>query len=343
MTNGVHVLDPLTDARWQRLVEEHRLASVFHTRGWLDALRRTYGYRPLVVTTTGDGPLRNGLALCEVRTWTGRRRLVSLPFSDHCDPLIERSDDLTAILAFVRAGIGVGTWSSVELRPRDGVAADWAPAAHYCLHVLDLRGPEDRVFDRLHPSSARRAIRRAQREGLTVETGDSEEFLASFYGLLRRTRRRHGLPPQPIEWFHNLAACLPGRLAIHVARAGGRPVAAILTLSFRNTVVYKYGGSDERFHKLGAVPFLFWRVIQDARARGFDRLDLGRSDLDQPGLIAFKEHHGAERSAMTYYRHPARRPRSVLRGVRRVLRPILVHLPGPALNLSGRLLYKHIG
>jgi outer membrane protein TolC len=48
-----------------------------------------------LTTTTGDKPLENGLALCEVRTWLSRR-LVSLPFSDHCDPLVDSADhDLT--------------------------------------------------------------------------------------------------------------------------------------------------------------------------------------------------------------------------------------------------------
>ena len=59
-----------------------------------------------------------------------------------------------------------------------------------------------------------------------------------------------------------------------------------------------------RITRLGGMPFLFWRLIQDARARGFAELDLGRSDVDQPGLIAFKDHLGATRSTLTYYRYP---------------------------------------
>ena len=84
----VFVLDPLTDSRWDDLLDRHPRASVFHSRGWLEALKRTYGYEPIVLTTTGQGPLANGLVLCRVRTWLSRR-LVSLPFSDHCDPLVD--------------------------------------------------------------------------------------------------------------------------------------------------------------------------------------------------------------------------------------------------------------
>ena len=97
------------------------------------------------------------------------------------------------------------------------------------------------------------------------------------------------------------------RLTLHIGRHGGEPIAALLTLSFRDTLVYKYGGSDASRHPLGAMPFLFWQVIQEAKAAGATTLDLGRSDLDQPGLIAFKEHLGAVPAPMAYYEHPARR------------------------------------
>ena len=97
-------------------------------------------------------------------------------------------------------------------------------------------------------------------------------------------------------------------------------------------------------HRLGAVPFLFWRVIRDARAQGFEELDLGRSDLDQPGLITFKDHLGASRSMMTYYRTPAR-TRDAGGGdlVSRVARGVFAHLPDTALDLAGRLIYKRLG
>jgi hypothetical protein len=34
--------DPLQDPRWAELVGRHPHASVFHTTGWLEALRRSY-------------------------------------------------------------------------------------------------------------------------------------------------------------------------------------------------------------------------------------------------------------------------------------------------------------
>jgi CelD/BcsL family acetyltransferase involved in cellulose biosynthesis len=343
MTTGVSAIDPLTDGRWDDLLERHPHTSVFHTRGWLEALRRTYGYEPIVLTTTGEGPLDNGLALCGVSTWTSRR-LVSLPFSDHCDPLVDRLDDLSAMLEFLAGEIREKRSGSLELRPRHAVCSGLPEGGRYFLHTLNLARPPEVIFQGFHHSSTQRAIRRAEREGLSHEVGTSEPLLSSFYALLRLTRRRHGLPPQPLAWFRNLVACLGDTLAIHVASKDGQPIASILTLSFKKTMVYKYGGSDATQHRLGGMPFLFWRAIQEANTQGMKELDLGRSDLDQPGLITFKDHLGAARSTLTYYTCPKSRKGMVHNGpISRAARRVAAHLPDGVLDLIGRLLYRHLG
>ena len=89
--NGVYAIDPLRDARWPEFICRHPNASVFHTRGWLRAIQTTYGYEPIVFTTSAPSAegLTNALLFCIVRSWLTGRRLVSLPFSDHCEPLVE--------------------------------------------------------------------------------------------------------------------------------------------------------------------------------------------------------------------------------------------------------------
>jgi CelD/BcsL family acetyltransferase involved in cellulose biosynthesis len=342
MTMTVSLFDPLADTRWEDLLERHPCASVFHSRGWLEALRRTYGYEPVVLTATSRGRLKSGLVLCRIRTLMSRR-LVSLPFSDHCEPLVDSPHDLAALLQFLEAGIRDRRWSSFELRPRSLPLDGPQSAASYCLHTLDISRSPEQIFDAFHHSSTKRAIHRAERERLGYESGTSPRLLSSFYDLLRMTRRRHGLPPQPLAWFRNLVACLREKVTIHVADQDGAPIAGMLTLSFKKTMVYKYGGSDARQHRLGGMPYLFWRAIQDAKVHGIEELDLGRSDLDQAGLVRFKDHLGAARSMMTYYTSP-HRPAVHARPISRAVRRLVVdHLPDAALDLTSRLLYKHLG
>ena len=36
---NVYEIDPTTDERWEGLLQSHPRASIFHTRGWLEALQ----------------------------------------------------------------------------------------------------------------------------------------------------------------------------------------------------------------------------------------------------------------------------------------------------------------
>ena len=84
-------IQPLTDPRWAELVKRHPRSSVFHTREWLEALHRTYGYEPVAMTTCSPDALTNAVVFCRVESRLTGRRLVSLPFSDHCELLVEDS------------------------------------------------------------------------------------------------------------------------------------------------------------------------------------------------------------------------------------------------------------
>src|ERR1700690_2299185 len=109
-------IDPTKDARWAELVERHPRASIFHTVGWLKALRKTYGYEPVAFTTSPPtGHLENGLVFCRINSWLTGRRLVSLPFSDHCEPLVSNRDELNLLIKYLRQDRGRHDWEYIEL------------------------------------------------------------------------------------------------------------------------------------------------------------------------------------------------------------------------------------
>jgi CelD/BcsL family acetyltransferase involved in cellulose biosynthesis len=344
----VYTFNPLHDRRWPEFVARHPHASVFHGTGWLDALWRTYGYEPVVYSTSPpDGELTNGLLFCRVNSPITGRRLVSLPFTDHCEPLVEEPSDQAELAARLIDAIRVvDPVKYVELRPRTWTS--WSDSGakrseSFAFHVLDLQPPLEQIFARIQKATVQRKIRRAERDSVSYEAGRSEALLKKFYQLLLQTRRRHMLPPQPVEWFRNLLSRMGDHLTIRVASKDGRAIAAILTLSWRDTMVYKYGGSDARYHPLGAMPLLLWRAIEEAKAQGLESLDLGRSDLDNPGLITFKDRWGAARSDLTYVRYSRAPTRNSHRGPLHGLQRAFAYMPDRMLVMAGKLLYRHLG
>lgn len=351
----VHTFDPLVDGRWLAFLAQHPNASVFHTPGWLAALRRTYRYKPLVVTTSAPGEdLRNGIVLCGVQSWLTGSRMVSVPFSDHCQPLADNAESLALLISALKERQESEKWKYVELRPLGSLGASlenqtsFSKNEQFYFHELDLRPDLDTLFRNFHKSCMQRKIQRSEREQLAYEEGRSEPILSKFYQLLLLTRRRHQLPPQPLSWFRNLRGCLGEKLSIRIASKDGQPVAGILTLAYKNTLVYKYGCSDASFHSLGGMPFLFWKAIQESKQSGAQQLDLGRSETDNPGLVAFKDHLGAKCSRLYYFRACLESSRSSITARRgdwrlRLAKRAFARMPDSVLKMTGNLLYRYVG
>ena len=348
----VYEIDPCTDARWFDFVRRHEAASAFHHPGWLSALRSTYGYVPLAFTTSRPGEaLTNGWTFCRVRSPFTGRRLVSLPFSDCAEPLLSAAGEGRALLEHALRRAEELRCRYLEVRPAS--AFEWmsevglAESRRELLHDLDLQPSIDTIHAAFHDSSIKRKIRRAEREGLRYEVGASEALVSAFYRLNVMTRRKHGLPPQPPEWFRALFDQLRDVVRVHVAYKDAQPAAAIVTLAFGSVYIYKYGASDPDATNLGGTPMLFWNAIQEAKAAGYRRFDMGRTDANQKGLATFKERWGARARPLIYYRSP---PPARLEtepdesgALLRLARPLMVRLPDSMLILAGRLLYRHAG
>lgn len=343
----IHITNPLSDLRWDDLVARHPNASAFHQRGWLEALSRTYGYQPLMLTrASADQPLSDGIVLCQVCSWITGTRLVSLPFSDHCDPLLNTSEEFCEFADWLRAQCDCQRWRYVEIRPLSGIQEGnhGLQSSHsYCFHELDLTPSLERIFRGLDRDSVQRRIQRAEREGLSYEVGRSEDLVEEFYRLLLITRRRHHLLPQPRLWLKNLVGCMGANVEVRVARNSNVPIAAMLTLRHRSSVIYKYGCSNDKLHNLGGVPFLFWKLIEESKASGAAKIDFGRSDLDQESLINFKDKFGTSKRLLKYYRYPSTPEGKSPSWDRRGIRHFISVLPDVVSATAGRILYRHMG
>jgi hypothetical protein len=307
---------------------------------------------PVAYTTSApDDDLSNGVVFCRVESWLTGRRLVSLPFADHCEPLVDTTAARGLISAALESDLRRERWNYWEIRPLTSfkvLSPFCNRAVTYAFHQLDLGPDLDSIFSNFHKSSTQRKIHRAKREGLHYREGSTEKLLDDFYLLFVLTRRRHGVPPQPKKWFKNLIDCFGDALKIRVTLKDKRVIAAMITIRHKETLTYKYGCSDPRFNNLGSMHLLFWTAIQEAKSSGLRLLDFGRTDIDQSGLITFKGRWGAARTLLTYSRysisagcahfHDLDKSKRESKLVKRVLK-----LASPrVLTTLGQIAYKHI-
>ena len=296
-------VNPLDDPRWQRLVDRHA-SSVFHTTAWLSVLVETYGFEAGALVLIGDdGEPRAGLPFCRVDDLLGER-LAALPFSDYCDPLVSTREDWDTLSSMMLA-----RGCPVTLRPLHNQipCADdrFARPKQARWHGIDLRPDLDAHWSRLD-GSAKRAVQKAEREGVVVRAAGEPGELRAFFDLhLGVRKRKYRLLAQPYRFFERIweAFVAPGRGALLLAEHEEHVIGGVLYLEWKDTLYYKFNASAPL--DLGHRPndLLMWAGIKHGKARGLDFMDLGLSDWDQAGLIRYKRKFATEEKTISFLRH----------------------------------------
>lgn len=279
--------DPRNDVHWKALALAG--GSLFTSPPWIKAICGSYGFTPQArITVDSDGIARDGWAWVEIDDIRGHRS-VSMPFSDRAEPIVS---DGAAWGPLVEDALN--TDIPLTLRCLDGTPPTLDPRfkrmAEASWHGTTLDVPLQELNQSLHPS-VRRAVTASQRRGVYVRDLHGIDAIRTFHRIhvvLRKNKYR--LLAQPVEFFERIWAefsAIDGIVTL-LAYADGDPIAGAVLLAWGDTVYFKFAAS-----LAGALPLLpnyavYWRVIQWAAERGFRFVDWGLSDLDQPGLVAYK-------------------------------------------------------
>ena len=123
----------------------------------------------------------------------------------------------------------------------------------------------------------------------------------------------------------------------------GEIVAAAIVLSFGKNVHLEYTACLPDVFSLGANQLLIWEAIQAACRRGAEVFDFGRSALNNPTLIEFKERWNARAMSLRKLQWPESpqtfKHRPLQENARKFVEEINRHLPDRLLELEGRAVY----
>jgi hypothetical protein len=310
LNTSVQCVHPARQPGWDASVANHRQGTFFHSAAWAGVLEGAYGYAPAYFTVSEAGALRSLLPLMEVDSWLTGRRGISLPFTDDCEPLYSDIESFKSVLQSVIAHGRARRWKHVEFRGGRKLFGAVPASLAFHGHELDLTGGEECLFERVD-GGVRRAIRKAEKTGVTVQISDTLPAMRGFYALFCQTRRKHGLPPQPFHFFQNIhERVLSKKLGVIVtARMGGRAIAAAVYFGLGGRAIYKYGASDETFQHLRGNNLVMWEAIKWHARQGFKTLHLGRTSLGNEGLRRFKLGWGAAEQPIEYVKYDLRHDR----------------------------------
>ena len=338
-------MNPLVDSEWDDAINMHPDATIFHSTAWARVLVDTYSHRPCYVQMSLNGNLLALVPMMEVQSALTRSRGICLPFSDFCAPLTFSSFGHELVTQKLEQIARERRWSYFELRSHS-IVPDSVPASEsYHGHSLDLRIGREALISNF-ASSVQRAVRKAERSGLTVSIQSTPDAMAQFYKLHVRTRRRHGAPPQPQSFFINIQRHLisAGFGFIVLVECQQAPIAAAMFFKLGRHAVYKFGASDERLQELRANNLAMCEGIKYLADGGAETLHFGRTDKENKGLRRFKLSWGATEETLDYARFdtanaswkPWRDHRSTLH--KRIFRV----LPASLNRLAGAIIYPHL-
>jgi hypothetical protein len=297
----VQRINPIGFANWNALIAAQPKHSFFHTAEWAKVLLDTYGYAPVYFAARETDGNHSILPLMEVDSWLTGRRGIGLPFTDDCEPLGQNAVTFQKLFASAVEFGKSRNWKYLECRGGRELFGEVPASLSFYGHGLDLTVGEDKLFSGLE-SSVRRAIRKAEKSGVTVEILQSAEVVRIFYSLQCQTRKKHGLPPQPFKFFLNIhKQILSQNMGMVVlAKYQEKPVAASIYFNFGGHAIYKYGASDETFQELRGGNLVMWTAIKEFVRRGAKHLDLGRTSVGNEGLRKFKLGWGTAEHKIEY-------------------------------------------
>lgn len=302
---------PATDGderAWQALLSSCSFGDFLHDWGW-GQVAAFDGQPQRRYVLEEDGGLVAILA-AQTRDLPAGRQFWYVPHGpvlDYADP--NAAERVRAIVAGLREAAGIHRAVAVKLEPRiergapevrafakRGLRARSETLQVGQTRLVDLGDDQDLMtgFDK----DTRYAVRRAEREGVTVsvvEDAADLESVDALHRLVEETQRRAGFPMPPLERYRVAWSALAGRgrAAILRAERGGELLAAGLAALEGDRSFYLFSGSRREAAgepKHYASYALQWAMMRLARERGCRVHDMW--GVAPPGAAAGHPWHG---------------------------------------------------
>jgi hypothetical protein len=331
-----------SDDDWDRILEEHREATFFHTRIWSRVVLRSF---PQVQDRSMWLETGSGTVLVPLFRWSRAGGLVSTLHSSfpflYGGPVPCRGpdgEDRTApALARIRTSLASVrvTGNPFALPLRDEGSADPAVrepgppeppvlgAPGFALrtertHLMPLPGFPGEYWDGVLTTTQRNDVRRLGRKGVAIEETRAAEAADAVHALYLRSFERWGGRPAmvyPRAFYRNLLLLGGPAVRLTIARHEGRLLGGTFAIRWNGIVHYLAGYFDHESRSLRPNVLIQIESIRKAIEDGFRLYDFLPSGGHE-SVTAFKEGLGGRAADFPVYER-AGIPHRLLRGIRR--------------------------
>lgn len=273
--------------------------TLFNGARWREAVEASFDVTIRCFTPTSDP---DGHAYYSLVSDIRGDRVVCTPFSDVCDPILSAAGwrEFAAHLRSFELPTTIRPFTNPA-----AVADDSFEVRRELLwHGIDLTGGAEAIWDGLK-TKLRTSIRRADKSGISLRWSTEPADVEVFHRMhvnLRKSKYR--LLAQPLSFFMNLKDGFGDDMALLIAEQHGSPLAAMIFFVSEDVCYYKFSASYPAKYRPNAA--MIMEACRQGADRGVNLLDMGRSDIEQTGLVQFKQQFGSiERPLTTLHYSPA--------------------------------------
>ncbi len=296
--------------RIDAFVRSHPRATPFHLTAWSRAVEKGCGQKAhYLVAEAADGSLTGVLPMTEIASRLFGRALVSAGFAVDGGVLSDSEAAIRGLVSHAVALAAALNCPTVELRGGSYPASGWhIDETTYLGFARDLAQDDEAELLTI-PRKQRAEVRKALSFGLSVDFGDRD----AHYAVYATSVRNLGTPVFPKALFVAVLDEFGDEADILTVRHDGRPIASVLSLYFKGTVMPYWGGGTADARTWRGNDMMYYALMCHARAtKGCNRFDFGRSKAGT-GPAAFKRNWGFEPQPLVYAKYAANgeKPREI--------------------------------
>ncbi len=293
--------------RWNELISSCPYSEPLHTVEWRDGLAASFRQlKPLYFVIKDNDNIVGALPCFCFQPVPFSKTLLSMPWALPGGPLIfSGTDAAEATLSVCRKLDEVArerhSFETTFTLPPDCdtnigenlISAGYVEEADQFVHILDVQNGYEETW-KAYDRGVQKALRQAERAGVTVRETDGEAEMVYFYKLYLAEMKRFGSTPKPYSLLRHLQTSPVGQFI--VAEIDDQIVSAILFLHFNSRVRLWCQASDREFMKYRPSNAVIDYAVQWSCKNGCRSVDFGASPPESKGLIAYKEDWGAKKA-----------------------------------------------
>jgi FemAB-related protein (PEP-CTERM system-associated) len=338
--------DPATAAAIDAWVLAQPESTPFHRPAWISAVAKGTGQQAIMLVARDvAGEIAGILPLTFMRSLLFGKALVSSGFAVDGGILANSSRAVNALADACWALAGEKGCGTVELRGGHS-PDDWMVKADAYLGFAKPLEADDEKQLLSIPRRHRAEVRKGLDRNLVFERGRDARLRAIHYDLYAQSVHRLGTPVFPRAMFEAVLDAFGDDADVAVAWQDDIPLSAVVSLYHRDAVMPYWHGATLASRTERSNEFLYYRLMNDARARGFTVFDFGRSKVGT-GPAAWKKTWGFEGVPLSYAVRTAdgQAPRDVNPLSPQYVRKVEMwkKLPLPVANLIGPWLARGLG